>query len=203
MLVTADPVRVTVCTFLGRGAAYRDDLHIEGQVDTCQRVIDVHVDIEFTCLDDRGRTGSMFTAQRDELSGMERLLPATVYLFAGHPLLSLGITSSIGLLVRYGDRQIIAPDLADKRILQGQQNSTLTVQAEHRVAIFRGFDLLSLSIVQVVMEGHDHSRARSQGLIRIGLMIWHARFPAVIDGWVSIVLQRGNRATQRGTLEFI
>ena len=122
MLVPANAMRVAMCQFFITRRANRIDGHIKRQINTCQRVIHIKVYHELARLHNCGVSWTLFISQVNYLPGAERLLFTTIYLFARHAPHSVRITSTIGLLVGYGDGKIITSQFTVKSLLQCSQN---------------------------------------------------------------------------------
>ena len=131
VLVTTGPMGMPMSAFVGTRLTHRNDLYVEGKIDTGQWMIGIHINVEFPDFHDRGRTGPMLTTQGDYLSGTERLLLATVYLLARQALLPIGVVSTVGLVMGDRYRKVITSDLADKSVLQCQQHAPLALQTEY------------------------------------------------------------------------
>ena len=61
VLMTAGAMRMAMGAFFGTCVAYRNYLYIKGQIDTGQRVIGIHIDVELANFHDCGRTGPVLT----------------------------------------------------------------------------------------------------------------------------------------------
>ena len=135
MLMSAYSMCMAMSHFFWSCLPHRLNGYFEGQIDTCQWVVGIYIEVEFSDLDNGGRVGAIVAAKRYYLTGTERLLFSTVYLFACDPLHTLGVMSPISFLMRDSDRKIITCNLAYKCILQREQYTSLTVQTEHRMSV--------------------------------------------------------------------